>query len=443
MMFVHFANSTQQGTRMLPENTLPTRLTNKEISAISIALEQHNAVFHKFWQIGLPSFSNRIPTAAVYFNKVGDCVAFEVNAKFWSELDFQHKLFVISHECLHVILNHGLRACNIPNPDRAILNIAMDICVNYGLNHRFGFDRDTIDPECKYIYHDKIFTAEKFPEGVPVNKNFEFYYDFILRNRDKLSDYLGKYGVTVDDHDGFFNIRPEDIEKIMDKFNEFTTEEEKKNIKDFLESQNPVRGDGEGHRVKYLNLKKPQKNKKWESVIQNYVKKKIKYSDIDTDQWVGRHRRFTALPENMIFPNNKVVTKRSKISDKIVLHFFLDTSGSCIGFAERFFKAAMSIPPEQFEIKLFCFDTEVYPTTLESQAVYGGGGTSFDILEDYIQKEMTETESKYPDAVFVLSDGYGNKIKPQMPEKWHWFLTDNYRDCIPKKCNFHMLKDFD
>jgi hypothetical protein len=46
--------------------------------------------------------------------------------------------------------------------------------------------------------------------------------------------------------------------------------------------------------------------------------------------------------------------------------------------------------------------------------------------------------------VFVLTDGFGDTIKVDKPEKWHWFLTaDGTKLWIDKNCNIYNLKDYE
>lgn len=141
--------------------------------------------------------------------------------------------------------------------------------------------------------------------------------------------------------------------------------------------------------------------------------------------------------------------------EKIDVWFFLDTSAS---FAHRtdnwqtqFFEKTASLPKEKFNVRLFCFDTYVQETNLESKWVppeFSWGGTDFDIMEKEIQKEIQQKDIKYPEAVFVITDGYGTTtINPEKPENWHWFTEDGDRsfspfDIINRNCNFYPLADF-
>jgi len=138
------------------------------------------------------------------------------------------------------------------------------------------------------------------------------------------------------------------------------------------------------------------------------------------------------------------VTETVSVRDRIDVWFFQDTSGSCRHLAERFFKAAASVPEDRFRVRIFCFDTKVYETDLKSGKLYGFGGTAFQPLEDEIQNIIQkEPRTKYPQAVFVVTDGYGSNIQPEFPDRWHWFLSENYTRCIPSSSKRYNLKDYE
>jgi hypothetical protein len=56
---------------------------------------------------------------------------------------------------------------------------------------------------------------------------------------------------------------------------------------------------------------------------------------------------------------------------------------------------------------------------------------------------MKEKHQPYPDACFIITDGMGNPVMPAKPERWFWFLSEDYRTCIPSVSKVHMLKDFE
>ena len=82
-------------------------------------------------------------------------------------------------------------------------------------------------------------------------------------------------------------------------------------------------------------------------------------------------------------------------------------------------------------------------TSLKSRKVFGGGNTKFSILEEFIQKQVSDGED-YPQGVFVITDGYGDIINPKKASNWYWFLTENStKRFISKKCNFFELEKFE
>ena len=97
----------------------------------------HHSIFYKVVEMGKPYLTDKIPTAAVQFDKEGKFINFLFNEKFWKECDDYKKMFVVCHEALHIVLQHGTRF--LENVDNKIANIAMDIVVNHALVRDFGF----------------------------------------------------------------------------------------------------------------------------------------------------------------------------------------------------------------------------------------------------------------------------------------------------------------
>ena len=109
-------------------------------------------------------------------------------------------------------------------------------------------------------------------------------------------------------------------------------------------------------------------------------------------------------------------------------------------------KAAATIPEDRFRVRIFCFDTKVYETSLASGKLYGFGGTSFQPIENAIQSIVQKEEkTKYPQRVFVITDGLGSSVSPEFPERWHWFITEGYSstDYVPSKSRHYKLKDYE
>lgn len=439
------------------------RISRDEWFEISLGLEDHHAVFYKVWQMGKPHFTEDIETAAVQFDETGDFVWFHFNPKFWSSLDFYNKLFVICHEALHVILNHGIRILDTVKVNRGATNAALDVVVNHNLLRSFGFERDRIINSEKLCWVDTVFKGRKpLP---PDDEMYEFYYNLFDKmygdggqgtgegDGDNSMGGMADGQGTVDDHSMMSGDKSDAWGKVIDKLQEGLSDEEKESLKKTVQkhfqkdekaSPNTQAGTGTGGQWVFANIVKVKKKKKWETVIRKWSAKYMKSADKDIEQWARINRRMTMLPKDMFLPSDMEVEEENEEKTRIKIYFYLDTSGSCWGLKDRFFTAVSSLPTERFDIRLFCFDTTVQETTLESKKIYGGGGTSFSILEAFVQKDIKEKGGKYPEAVFVITDGYGDRISPQIPEKWYWFLTaGGSRSCIPKDCNFFSLEEYE
>jgi hypothetical protein len=197
-------------------------------------------------------------------------------------------------------------------------------------------------------------------------------------------------------------------------------------------------GNVAGNIWKLMSTKYVAPKRKWETVIKKWCTKQIKDSIKDVEQWTRTNRRFTFLDKELILPTEMEIDELENEKDKIQVCFFLDTSGSCMDLADRFWKAAKSLPENKFDIKLYCFDTRVYEVDIKKGKLYGFGGTSFSILESYVKKA-----ENYPKAVFVITDGYGDTINPKYPQRWHWFLSTSHTSCVNSNCNIYQLSNFE
>jgi predicted metal-dependent peptidase len=397
---------------------------------ISSDLEDHHALFYEMWQLGRPNFTDDIPTAAVGFSKDGEFLDFFFNPEYWSALTPYERLFVISHECLHVILNHGLRTTL--HEDHPRINFALDIVVNHLLVNAFGFERNRIRDEDTLCWTDTVFKDDPDLANIPTNESYEYYYQ-------KIPESLKVEVFTVDDHSKLGS----NAEKIIGKLNERLSNEEKETLKDVVEKhyEDSSRGDGQGGWM-FVDNKPVAIKRKWETVIHKWSLKYLKEGLDENDQWARIARRFEILPSDIFLPSE--MEDDAKDFDRIPVHLYLDTSGSCVQYKNRFFRAALSLPKDRFLVKLFCFDTKVKETELTSKKIYGGGGTDFDIIEGNIQKVIKADNTKYPEAVFIISDGHGTDVNPEYPERWHWFLTNRgSRRYIHGKSKTYKLDDYE
>lgn len=395
-----------------------------EYLEISSNLEKFHGVFNKLWSWGRPTFSDQVKTAGVKFDRIGEVIDFIINPNFWAALDLTQKLFVICHECLHLILNHGIRIMNCDNIAKA--NVALDLVVNHSLITRFSFNREEVDPDNKYCWIDTVF---KDPEDIEEDRSFEYYYNL-------LED--GLFQESLDLHDF------QDFSDLVKKLNSDLKPEDKDGLKNLVErhyTRAPEEvsvGVSPTKDWQFIDISRVPIKRKWETVVKYWAHQKLAEELEET--WTRRNPRLSLLPGEHLLPTEIVSDVYTR--KKLRVWLFQDTSGSCRHLAPRFFKAAASLDPAKFEVRMFCFDTRVYPTTLKSGKIYGGGGTAFSILETFVQKEIEKEKIEYP-YLFVLTDGFGDVIKPQYPERWTWFLTSWYKDCIPTQSKTFNLSDFE
>lgn len=424
--------------------TSDTHISKEEWDSLLKQIDDHHSLFYRLGQMGKPVLTTSIETASVSFDKGGDFISFNFNPDFWKECDTYKKLFVICHECLHIMLNHGIRTVNIHTNNRPAANTCLDVVVNHMLTRVFKFDKTKIKDWEKLCWVDTVFINDDgtpkvlwpgyLNQLIPDNETYEYYV-----NKLPVKDV---YPLTLDNHEGLKECDFEDIiESVLDKL----SDEEVIELDNLLD-EHQDRGTASGGLTASVNLKKIKRKKKWESVIKDWSIKTLAQVDKHYEQWARQNRRFTLLPQSMFLPSEMEIQELKSDKNKIEVHFFLDTSGSCWDLKDRFFSAAESLPKKRFKIRLFCFDTKVKETNLESKTVYGGGGTSFDIIEDHILKLMKEEKTPYPEAVFVITDGYGNHVNPFKPTNWHWFVSgsgmNTLKTLTSKECHFYRLANF-
>lgn len=423
------------------------RITDEQFFLIARELEMYHAVFSKIWNLGKPIFDDKIETARVLFDNEGNCFSFQFNPNFWDKCLEYERYFIICHECLHVLLNHGSRLKFL---DKNIGNIAADIVINELLVSSFNFDRTRLG----WIGKNGCWINTIFPEqtnDILKDKSLEYYYNILQKDSSGKNENSLKNGtvMVLDNHDGLENISEsgEILEEILESLNEIEKSSLNKSLRegnrDEISKCEKQAGTFPGNLYIKVSVGNVKVKRKWETVIKKWANRFIHDADKDLDQWARTNRRFVGVMNDLFLPSEMEIEERDCIQRKIKVIFFQDTSGSCSHLAERFFKAAKSLPKDRFDIELYCFDTQCYSTTLESGNLYGFGGTSFSILEDKVLEICKNDLTKYAKAVFVITDGYGNNIYPKKPKNWYWFLSGKYKYYIPEECNVFDLSDFE
>lgn len=83
---------------------------------------------------------------------------------------------------------------------------------------------------------------------------------------------------------------------------------------------------------------------------------------------------------------------------------------------------------EDIDVEWHSFDGEIWPFQV-GDAFVGGGGTSFQIIEDHVQSGGIVANTNTPcceeelDFVLVITDGYAPEIVPSEANKWIWLIV--------------------
>jgi len=451
------------------------KISDDEFRRISNDLDEYHALFHMLWKMGRPTFSTAVPTACVSWDREFRRPRWMFNPDFWLSLDHYNRVWVIAHEMLHLVLNHGARFKDAEAQN--VVNVATDIVINHMTVNKFGFHRSKIKNADNYCWVDTTFKKQDPANPISDDKHVEFY----LKKLEKMippdmeisigpgsgqpGDGEGSGGMpsTVDDHDSMPSAK--DAKEFFKEVDDGLTPEEKADIRDVIEKHyqpdekdgksgdgksdevNQTRGDSGTGAWTFIDIdrKKIKKKRKWETVILEWCRKKLRPEIKGVERWGRKHRRMSAIDSGRLrLPSEMDVDSFIVEKYKLRLLFFLDVSGSCSSMSERFFKAALSLPEDRFETEFFCFNTQVFPVDKEERKLKVGGGTSFDIIEDAVQKWSAENKSKYADAVFIITDGYGNNVSPEKPERWFFFLSNFHSlHCIPAESHTFMLSDYE
>lgn len=416
--------------------------SKEEYYELSQEIEKYHEIFACLWRISSPRFTDEIPTAAVRFDSKGACIDFMINKDHWDSIDDYTKEFTVCHEMLHVILSHGLRTR--PYKDgytNDTLNIALDLAVNHLLTQSFGFNRFYINDWKHLCWSDTVLKDL----DLDPNKSFEYYISKVQENNSKINH--GKILVQSHEYLESFNDKANNIVReaanaVSGKLDHKEQEAQQAQTQDLL---NQVSGAPAGfdenamfsvYSGKDLKVKRI---KKWESVISKYISKAEKEREFT--QWVRMNRRLAFMDKKLLLPSDSEIIDKDFYKYNIWL--FLDYSGSCSHLKDCFFSASNTFDPRRFNVKKFAHTTEVGEFEGDQCKIWGGG-TGFQCIENYIQREIGEQKIKgYPDAIFHFTDGEGDYLKTTYPERWHVFLTNHgFKGCYPAKTNFFKLAEF-
>lgn len=407
-------------------------LTREEVEEIARSIEELHAVFQVFW--GLASIEylpnrHKLRTAAVCFPRGGK-PRMALNYGFWNSLDDDGKLFVIAHECLHVLLDHGLRnAKSVEGATPKLVNIAQDIAINEMIRSLFHFNRDRIQGWQKYCWIDTCFDDW---QNIERDQSFVYYLKKLIeQGKDIDPEILGAHEEELADFGASDD--NDEVPTAERLAQDLTAAELEALIKASEKSE------GRGNELSPYNAiieaRQPAKLD-----IKDLVEKMKRSASgghnvkiIDT--FAREDRRFGNLGRDFILPGKRQEPKPKK---KLLTATFFDVSGSCMSYFNKFLaiSQAFADEPEYFDLRQHLFDTKVTEFQLGDKLGVGGG-TRFDIIEIRCQ-ELAEEYGRYPDLVVVVTDGDGNSVRPEHPGKWLWILTKQKLSYVPNESRWVM-----
>lgn len=408
----------------------------EEYHTIISPLQYYHEIFYKIAAVGEPYLTDAIPTAAVGFDKQGGFLKYYFNPDFIEKLNPYQLRFVVCHEMLHILCNHGKRTVDIDDYLRPCANIAMDIVVNHNLLDSFRFMRSLLGPLGNELaFFDTVFGRR--PEFFEAGETFEFYFNKLKKDPPQ-DDGKGIFalgnGGTLDDHSQLPSLTREELEKVLE---EALGEDQAGKLMESLDRRGghaPAMEDFEAI-FKYV-----PKKQKWEDIFAGYDRKIRGIQERDKETWAATSRRMALMSSNVLLPS--MMEMDDEDGYKYDLWVFQDVSGSCVGHLQRFLDAARSIPTDMARIKFHAFDTDVRRIDIKSRDIRAGGGTYFHIIEEYIE-ERVQAGEKYPNIIVIISDGDGNEVQPRKPHLWNWVLVTDHCHFIPEESKVYSLQDFE
>lgn len=126
--------------------------------------------------------------------------------------------------------------------------------------------------------------------------------------------------------------------------------------------------------------------------------------------------------------HDPMLTRRGPVHEKVLV-VALDTSGSMPASVVTWLTELVG-QIDGVQAHWLSFDGVVMPF-VPGERVYGGGGTSFQAVAEYVEGRTEVHGRRFeerPDAVIMLTDGHAPPITPAEPDKWIWLITEGGDD---------------
>jgi predicted metal-dependent peptidase len=355
------------------------------------------------------------------------------NPTFLDELSESELDFIMMHEILHVVLKHCYRD---GERDHELFNIACDIVVNSIILSEHNFNLDTITVNkygtsmhltpsgqegCQFTaeeVYEMVLTQYKLTKKKSTGQDDDDSSDNSEDNGSSNGDNSSDEGNsnTIDDHskwkDQGKDTKLEEAEwdnRIIDAAKAIERQENNRNC-----------GSVPGY-IKRLVKRITEPQVDWRYVLNEFIQEEI--------------NDYTFLPPDYRYDSGDFFLPSYSDTDEIVkdILFMIDTSGSmsdkAISMVYSEVYGAVSMFNGKLAGYLGFFDAIVYEPVefsnindLKTIIPYGGGGTSFDIIFNYVKKMENR-----PALIIILTDGYASfpseDITDGIPVLW--LVTSN------------------
>jgi len=352
----------------------------------------------------------------------------KINIVNCSQLHPNELAWIITHECLHYILQHVKMGKLFRNHHCA--NIAMDIIVNDLMKEVF---LEAVNEDFFKVFKYEYYTGPNTLGLLSCDMELEDVYRKVMlmpHPPDELDNQLDNHEYHNSDSPHLDNAG-EDLGRMFtnDPGNEDADGNGSKSsvppltqedVKRKPAGYGTARGDGQlvGLARAVFNFGKV--------FVKLTGKKLLRGSDDDLEStWLKRPRAMISLdPNKGMLPGIKMEPSKKNIID-----VFIDVSGSVTPEQCSFFANFVNfIPRKKYMVRFHSFNTEVHSDIeVDSRGkivnIKCGGGTSFSAVARFIL-----TEIPTPDNIVVVTDGF-DKLDNSLiknPNQWCWIV-----DCVP------------
>lgn len=328
--------------------------------------------------------------------------------KFMSELNDKELEFILLHEIMHITLQHMTR---LRNKDPYLANVACDIVVNSNILYSKGNDISSI-------------TLAKYGPSMHLTPNKEEGYKYTVEEVYEM--FRKKYNDSIDSSKGIPDKLKPLLKQTFDNHSKWKDVMNDDAFKDVWNSRiinaanalnkNQLANLPLGIQRAINDIKNPKLD--WRVLLHNFIEE-----DISDYSFNPPDRRYDDSPfylPDFNEPVDKVrnilfmIDASASMSKEDITEMYSEIKGAIDQFNGRlsgylgFFDASVTTPIAFNDL-----------TEFKMIKPYGGGGTSFECIFNYVNKNMKDNP---PSSIIILTDGYASipkeEIRNNIPVLW-------------------------